>query len=113
MRHTYCLRMQFLSIWLAHFNDAHAIFILFCRACRFCRTLARSYQEDAAYEEPDQEKIQMLEQYLASREAADADAELPTSVDAPIPTRAEDVDRFMAELVRATPATHMLSIALF
>ena len=47
----------------------------------------------------------MLEQYLASREAADADAELPTSVDAPIPTRAEDVDRFMAELVRATPAT--------
>ena len=48
----------------------------------------------------------MLEQYLASREAADADAELPTSVDAPIPTRAEDVDRFMAELVRATPATH-------
>ena len=49
----------------------------------------------------------MLEQYLASREAADADAELPTSVDAPIPTRAEDVDRFMAELVRATPATHI------
>ena len=44
----------------------------------------------------------MLEQYLASREAADADAELPTSVDAPIPTRAEDVDRFMAELVRAS-----------
>ena len=55
----------------------------------------------------------MLEQYLASREAADADAELPTSVDAPIPTRAEDVDRFMAELVRATPATHTCCQSLY
>ena len=76
----------------------------FSLARRRRRTLARSYHEDAQYDEPDQEKLQMLEQYLASRDAADADAELPAAVDAPIPTRAEDVDRFMAELVRARHA---------
>ena len=63
------------------------------------RTLARSYHEDAALDGPDQEKLQMLETYLASGRAGD-DVELKAIPDAPMPTRAEDVDRFMAELVR-------------
>ena len=67
------------------------------------RTLARSYQEDTQLDAPDQEKLQILETYLASAQAGDS--ELQPIPDAPMPTRAEDVDRFMAELVRATAAT--------
>ena len=45
----------------------------------------------------------MLETYLSS--ARTGDAELRSVTEAPMPTRAEDVDKFMAELVRpfATP----------
>ena len=51
----------------------------------------------------------MLETYLSS--ARTGDAELRSVTEAPMPTRAEDVDKFMAELVRplATPLpTHNL-----
>ena len=41
----------------------------------------------------------MLETYLSS--ARTGDAELRSVTEAPMPTRAEDVDKFMAELVRA------------
>ena len=46
----------------------------------------------------DQERLQMLETYLSS--ARTGDAELRSVTEAPMPTRAEDVDKFMAELVR-------------
>ena len=63
------------------------------------RTLARSYHEDAQLDAPDQEKLQMLETYLSS--ARPADGELRSVADTPMPTRAEDVDKFMAELAAA------------
>jgi hypothetical protein len=65
----------------------------------FQETLARSYADDSQLDGPDQEKLQMLETYLSSSRSADAD--LSMADDAPMPTRAEDVDKFMAELVRA------------
>ena len=68
---------------------------MFCRR----RTLARSYHEDAQLDGPDQEKLQILESYLAS--ARSGDTELAALPDAPMPTRAEDVDRFMQELAAA------------
>lgn len=67
---------------------------------RSCRTLARSYQDDPQLDGNDQEKLQMLETYMAMQ-GAGGDSEIQPAADAPLPTRAEDVDRFMAELVRA------------
>jgi len=67
----------------------------------FQETLARSYHEDAQLDEPDQEKLQILETYLNSARAGDDDALKLASPEAPMPTRAEDVDRFMAELAAA------------
>ena len=66
------------------------------------RTLARSYHEDTQLDGVDQEKLQILETYLASaRTPGGGDGELQSADDAPLPTRAEDVDRFMAELAAA------------
>ena len=65
------------------------------------RTLARSYNDEQHLDGGDHEKLQMLETYLqmqaqgAGNEASGADA------DVEMPTRAEDVDRFMAELAAA------------
>ena len=73
--------------------------------CRIRSTLARSYHEDARLDGSDQEKLRMLESYLASARSREA-AELEVASEAPIPTRVEDVDRFMAELVRAETARH-------
>ena len=70
----------------------------------FQETLARSYHEDAQLDAPDQEKLQMLETYLDSERSGSAELK---SV-AEMPTRAEEVDKFMAELVRSprqTPAS--------
>jgi len=50
-------------------------------------------QLDAA----DQAKLQMLESYMASTGMGDAGG----SADAPLPTRAEDVDKFMSDLAAA------------
>lgn len=66
----------------------------------FQDTLARSYNEDARLDGSDQEKLRMLESYLASARSREA-AELEVASEAPIPTRVEDVDRFMAELAAA------------
>lgn len=65
----------------------------------FQETLARSYQDDAQLDGSDQEKLQILETYLAS--CGGGDVELKSTSDAPMPTRAEEVDRFMAELAAA------------
>ena len=63
-----------------------------------CRTLARSYHEDAQLDKPDQEKLRILETYLASAQTSNPEVKEVSEVS--MPTRAEDVDRFMAELVR-------------
>ena len=70
------------------------------RALERRRTLARSYHEDAQLDGPDQERLQILETYLNSARGGE-DSELKALPDAPMPTRAEDVDRFMAELAAA------------
>ena len=57
-------------------------------------------KDDRLMDGNDQEKLQMLETYMAMQ-GAGGDAEIQPAADAPLPTRAEDVDRFMAELVRA------------
>ena len=64
-----------------------------------CRTLARSYHEDAQLDKPDQEKLRILETYLASSQAGNPEVKEVSEVS--MPTRAEDVDRFMAELAAA------------
>ena len=65
----------------------------------FQETLERSYCEDTQLNGPDQEKLQILEIYLASARADDR--ELKAAVDAMMPSCAEDVDSFMAELAAA------------
>ena len=65
----------------------------------FQETLARSYHEDAQLDKPDQEKLRILETYLASAQAGNPEVKEVSEVS--MPTRAEDVDRFMAELAAA------------
>lgn len=63
------------------------------------RTLARSYQDDdTQLEGQDHEKLQMLETYMAMQQSGGN--EIEAAEDAPLPSRAEEVDKFMAELVR-------------
>ena len=66
------------------------------------RTLARSYNDDQQLDGGDHEKLQMLETYL-QMQAAGGEAELSSTADAELemPTRAEDVDKFMRELAEA------------
>lgn len=63
------------------------------------RTLARSYeQEGVELDAADRDKLQMLDSYMASVEGADADAPEPEEDPAdlaPMPTKIEDVDKFM------------------
>ena len=49
----------------------------------------------------------MLETYLSS--ARTGDAELRSVTEAPMPTRAEDVDKFMAELVCVRSPPHAVT----
>ena len=69
----------------------------------FQETLARSYNDEQHLDGGDHEKLQMLETYLqmqAENGGASADAAL-NDADLPMPTRAEDVDKFMQELAAA------------
>jgi hypothetical protein len=65
------------------------------------RTLSRSYQndEETGLDGGDKEKLQMLETYMQSLEQGGE--AMPPSDEAPLPSRAEDVDKFMAELAAA------------
>jgi len=67
-----------------------------------CRTLARSYTDEQHLDGGDHEKLQMLETYL-QMQAQGGEAELSAAPDTelPMPTRAEDVDKFMRELAEA------------
>lgn len=75
------------------------------------RTLARSYHQDEAsgLDHADKEKLQMLETYMASLSAGgELGAESPSAgggAETPLPSRAEDVDKFMAELAAAASGT--------
>ena len=61
------------------------------------RTLSRNYNdEELQLDRGDKEKLQMLESYMATM-ADDGDA----ASAAPMPTKVEDVDKFMAELAAA------------
>ena len=68
----------------------------------FQETLARSYQDDSQLDGGDREKLRMLETYMAS---GGGGAGVPNDAggadDAPMPTRVEDVDKFMRELAAA------------
>ena len=66
-------------------------------ARRLRRTLSRNYNdEELQLDRGDKEKLQMLESYMATM-ADDGDA----ASAAPMPTKVEDVDKFMAELAAA------------
>jgi len=66
----------------------------------FQETLARSYQDDdTQLEGQDHEKLQMLETYMAMQQSGGN--EIEAAEDAPLPSRAEEVDKFMAELAAA------------
>ena len=62
----------------------------------FQETLARSYHEEQALDGADQDKLRMLDTYMqgdGSTKGLDSAPE-----DMPLPTRPEDIDRFMADL---------------
>ncbi len=67
----------------------------------FQETLARSYHQDeeSALDGVDRTKLHMLETYMQSLSKGDADTS--AADDAPLPTRAEDVDKFMNDLAAA------------
>mmetsp|Transcript_55024 Transcript_55024/g.120031 ORF Transcript_55024/g.120031 Transcript_55024/m.120031 type:complete len:127 (-) Transcript_55024:571-951(-) len=66
----------------------------------FQETLARNYQEETQLDAEDKEKLQMLESYMMGAEHGDNG--LNTMEEgAPLPTRAEDVDKFMNDLAAA------------
>ncbi len=69
----------------------------------FQETLARSYNDEQHLDGGDHEKLQMLETYLQMQaEAGGAAAATPEgSTELPMPTRPEDVDKFMQELAAA------------
>lgn len=60
--------------------------------------MSRNFREEAQLDAADQAKLQMLESYMASAGMAEAAA---GSASAPLPTRAEDVDKFMSDLAAA------------
>ena len=76
------------------------------------RTLARSYNDEQHLDGGDHEKLQMLETYLQMQvESAEGAEAMTPALDAERPARAEDVDKFMAELAAAAagslpPADH-------
>jgi len=69
----------------------------------FQETLSRSYQDDGTeYDGEDKEKLQMLETYMQSIEyAAERGAAEGEDDGEQLPSRAEDVDKFMQELAAA------------
>ena len=67
----------------------------------FQETLARSYQEDAQLDGDEREKLRMLETYMSMQTPVRTDDEIKPAEDAEMPSRAEDVDKFMAELAAA------------
>mmetsp|Transcript_28904 Transcript_28904/g.74267 ORF Transcript_28904/g.74267 Transcript_28904/m.74267 type:complete len:104 (-) Transcript_28904:386-697(-) len=75
------------------------------RPCRYTasRTLSRSYNDEQHLDGGDHEKLQMLETYLSMQAEAGSASAGATEPDADLemPTRAEDVDKFMAELAAA------------
>ena len=64
------------------------------------RTLARSYNDEQHLDGGDHEKLQMLEKYL-QMQADGSGVEASATSEAAMPTRAEDVDKFMKELAVA------------
>ena len=69
----------------------------------FQETLARSYQDDAQLDGGDREKLRMLDTYMSTvggAGAGGAAASVQEDLDVGS-ARAEDVDRFMAELAAA------------
>ena len=71
----------------------------------FQETLARSYNDEAAIDENDQQKLQMLETYMnmqgGSPGGRGGDLEEGGEGDYSIPTKPEDVDKFMKDLAAA------------
>ena len=73
----------------------------------FQSTLARNFADDPQLQldDGDKAKLQMLESYMAETDkAAATDAHAPGMLpadDAPLPTRVEDVDKFMNDLAAA------------
>ena len=60
------------------------------------RTLARNFRDESQLDAEDQAKLNMLESYVAT-----AGGEAGAATDAPLPTSAEDVDKFMSALAAA------------
>lgn len=68
----------------------------------FQETLARSYQDDAQLDGGDREKLRMLDTYMSTVGTAGAVGATAATEDLDVGSaRAEDVDRFMAELAAA------------
>uniref|UniRef100_A0A7S0Q4D2 Uncharacterized protein n=1 Tax=Coccolithus braarudii TaxID=221442 RepID=A0A7S0Q4D2_9EUKA len=76
----------------------------------FQETLARNYQEESQLDAEDKEKLQMLESYMAS--SADGMGDDNDRFDGQLedgrslPTRAEDVDKFMHDLAAAASGSN-------
>jgi len=72
----------------------------------FQETIERNYNDEQHLDGGDHEKLQMLETYLQMQADASG-AEASATSEAAMPTRAEDVDKFMKELaVAATGGIH-------